>query len=111
MRVLLRGAELNNLKPVLEFCRNEHRIRLIGPAQAERRAPTISVQTLTASPLEIATRLADHGIIAGAGHFYAVRPLEALGLDPGAGVLRLSFVHDTSQAEISHLLTTLDRVL
>ena len=71
----------------------------------------MSVQTLTASPQEIAARLADHGIIAGAGHFYAVRPLEALGIDPNIGVLRLSFVHYTSQAEIEHLLTTLDRVL
>jgi selenocysteine lyase/cysteine desulfurase len=111
VRALLRSAELKNLTLLLEFCRSERRIRLIGPSDAAQRAPTVSVHTLTASPREIATRLADHGIIAGAGHFYAVRPLEALGLDPGVGVLRLSFVHYTSQAEISHLLTTLDRVL
>lgn len=111
VRVLLRSAELTNLRPVLDFCGNDDRIRLIGPDQADRRAPTVSVHTLTAPPQEIATRLADHGIIAGAGHFYAVRPLEALGLDPNVGVLRLSFVHYTSQAEIEHLLTTLDDVL
>lgn len=111
VRALLRGAELANLKPVLDFCRSDNRIRLIGPDQADRRAPTVSVHTMTASPREIATRLADHGILAGAGHFYAVRPLEALGLDPDIGVLRLSFVHYTSHAEIEHLLTTLDRVL
>jgi selenocysteine lyase/cysteine desulfurase len=67
--------------------------------------------TLTASPLEIATRLAGAGIIAGAGNFYGVRPLKALGLDPEVGVLRLSFVHYTSPLEIEHLLTNLDRVL
>jgi cysteine desulfurase family protein (TIGR01976 family) len=111
VRALLRSAELTNLRPALDFCRNDPRVRLIGPDQAEQRAPTVSIHTLTASPLEIATRLADHGIIAGAGHFYAVRPLEALSLDPDIGVLRLSFVHYTSQAEIEHLLTTLDRVL
>jgi selenocysteine lyase/cysteine desulfurase len=55
--------------------------------------------------------LAEQGIIAGAGHFYAVRLLEALSLDPDRGVLRLSFVHYTTQAEIEHLLSTLDQVL
>lgn len=111
MRALLRGAELANLRPVLDFCRNDPRIQLIGPGQAEKRAPTVSLRTLTASPQEIATRLADHGIIAGAGNFYGVRPLEALHVDSDIGVLRLSFVHYTSPAEIEHLLTTLDRVL
>ena len=96
---------------MLDFCRSDRRIRLIGPDQADRRAPTVSVHVVTASPREIASRLAEHGIIAGAGNFYAVRPLEALGLDPEVGVLRLSFVHYTSQAEIDHVLTALDRVL
>jgi selenocysteine lyase/cysteine desulfurase len=111
VRTLLRSAELANLRPVLDFCRNDTRVRLIGPDKADQRAPTVSVRTLTASPQEIATRLADHGIIAGAGHFYAVRPLEALNIDPDNGVLRLSFVHYTNQVEIEHLLATLDRVL
>jgi selenocysteine lyase/cysteine desulfurase len=111
VRALLRNAELLNLQPVLDFCRDDRRVRLIGPDQADRRAPTVSVHTLKASPLEIATGLADHGIIAGAGHFYAVRLLEALGLDPDVGVLRLSFVHYTSHAEIQHMLATLDQLL
>ena len=111
VRALLHCAEQTNLRPVLDFCRSERRVRLIGPGQAEGRAPTVSLSTLTASPRDIATRLAGHGIIAGAGSFYAVRPLEALGFDPDIGVLRLSFVHYTSRGEIEHLLTTLDRVL
>lgn len=111
VRALLHNAETANLQPVLDFCRSERRIQLIGPYQVHRRAPTVSMRTLTASPREIATRLAAHGIIAGAGHFYAVRPLEALGLDPETGVLRLSFVHYTSQSEIVNLLTAMDQVL
>jgi selenocysteine lyase/cysteine desulfurase len=111
VRVLLRGAELANLRAVLDFCRDERRVRLIGPDQADRRAATISVDTLTRSPREIASMLAEQGIIAGAGHFYAVRLLEALGLDPARGVLRLSFVHYTTRAEIEHLLTALDQAL
>jgi selenocysteine lyase/cysteine desulfurase len=44
----------------------------------------------------VAAALAPHGIAAGGGHFYAVRLLEALGIDPDRGVLRVSFVHYTS---------------
>lgn len=111
VRTLLHNAETANLHPVLDFCRSDPRIQLIGPDQVDHRAPTVSMRTLTASPSEIANRLAAHGIIAGAGHFYAVRPLEALGLDPSTGVLRISFVHYTSRSEIVHLLSTLDQVL
>jgi selenocysteine lyase/cysteine desulfurase len=99
------------LRAVLDFCRGDRRVRLIGPDQADRRAATVSVHTLKAPPREIAAMLAEQGIIAGAGHFYAVRLLEALGLDPDRGVLRLSFVHYTTQAEIEHLLRSLDQVL
>jgi cysteine desulfurase family protein (TIGR01976 family) len=111
LRVLFGSAERANLRLVLDFCSDDRRVRLIGTDQANRRAATVSLHTLTASPREIATRLADHSIIAGAGHFYAVRFLKALNIDPDEGVLRLSFVHYTSQTEIQHLLSTLDRIL
>jgi selenocysteine lyase/cysteine desulfurase len=52
-----------------------------------------------------------HAIIVGAGYFYAVRLVEALGLDPDRGVLRLSFVYYTSHAEIQHMRAALDEVL
>ena len=59
----------------------------------------------------VAAALAPHGIMAGGGTFYANRPLEALGVDMGRGVLRLSFVHYTSAAEVDRLISALDRVL
>ena len=46
-----------------------------------------------------------------AGHFYAVRLLEALGIDPARGVLRMSFVHYTTAGEIERLIDALDRAL
>jgi selenocysteine lyase/cysteine desulfurase len=55
--------------------------------------------------------LAPHGIMAGGGNFYAVRPLRAMGVDPDAGVLRLSFVHYTSEDEVDRLIDALDEVL
>jgi selenocysteine lyase/cysteine desulfurase len=59
----------------------------------------------------VAAELAPHGIMAGGGDFYAVRPLGAMGVDPAKGVLRLSFVQYTSKAEIDRLIRALDAVL
>ena len=49
--------------------------------------------------------------MASGGHFYAYRLLEALGLNPGHGVLRLSFTHYTTPAEIQQLIEALDATL
>jgi selenocysteine lyase/cysteine desulfurase len=43
--------------------------------------------------------------------FYARRLVEALGIDAEHGVLRLSFLHYTSPAEIDQLIEALDQVL
>ncbi|MEL7115567.1 MAG: nitrogen fixation protein NifS, partial [Pseudomonadota bacterium] len=45
------------------------------------------------------------------GDFYAVRPLEAMGVDLERGVLRLSFVHYTSADDVQGLIQALDAVL
>ena len=41
----------------------------------------------------------------------AVRALAAQGADPAKGVLRMSFVHYTTRAEVDQLIGALDRVL
>jgi selenocysteine lyase/cysteine desulfurase len=111
VRRLLQAAEGALLAPLLQFCRADRRLRLLGPAEARDRAATVSLRTLTATPKEVADRLAARGIAAGAGHFYAVRLLEALGIAADTGVLRLSFVHYTSPADLQQLLTALDGAL
>lgn len=111
VRALLRSAEMEFLPRVLDFCHTDKRVRLLGPVSAADRAATISVHTKTAAPKDISARLAERGIIAGAGHFYAARVLSAMGLDPATGVLRLSFVHYNNEQEINQLLDALDQVL
>ena len=63
------------------------------------------------SPKEIVQSLAENNIMAGAGDFYAYRPIKALGLNPDIGVVRLSFVHYTSTEEINASISALDLVL
>ncbi|MDZ4094011.1 MAG: aminotransferase class V-fold PLP-dependent enzyme [Paracoccaceae bacterium] len=107
---LMRGHEVRLLQPLLDYLGARNDLRLIGPRRAEGRAPTVAVALDRPAAL-VAAALAGQGIMAGGGDFYAVRPLEAMRVDPGRGVLRLSFVHYTSEAEVAKLITALDRVL
>lgn len=110
VHALMRAHEEAVLQPLLDHLAARNDLRLIGPRQAEGRAPTVAV-ALDRPAEPVAAALAAHGIMAGGGDFYAVRPLEALGVDLSRGVLRLSFVHYTTAAEVTKLMGALDRVL
>ncbi|WP_121064965.1 aminotransferase class V-fold PLP-dependent enzyme [Chachezhania antarctica] len=107
---LMRTRETQALKPLLDRLSARNDVRLIGPSTAENRAPTLAL-ALNRPALPVATALAEHGIMAGGGDFYAGRALGALGVAEEHGVLRLSFTHYTSDAEITQLLEALDAVL
>jgi selenocysteine lyase/cysteine desulfurase len=85
-------------------------VRLLGPANAKERAPTVAL-ALGRAAEPVAKQLAELGIMAGGSDFYAVRALRAMGVDPAQGVLRLSFTHYTDQSEVTALIEALDRVL
>ncbi|MFZ7089648.1 aminotransferase class V-fold PLP-dependent enzyme [Primorskyibacter sp. 2E233] len=107
---LMRDHEVRLLQPLLDALSARNSVRLLGPAKAEGRAPTVAV-ALNRGAEEVAGELAGHGIMAGGGDFYAVRALQAMGVDPQQGVLRLSFTHYTTEAEVSQLIDALDAVL
>ncbi|MBO9476980.1 aminotransferase class V-fold PLP-dependent enzyme [Shimia sp. R11_0] len=107
---LMRAHETELLQPVLDFARTRNSVRLLGPSDASERAPTVALAT-NVPGAALAEKLASHGIMAGGGDFYAIRALKGMNVDPDKGVLRLSFVHYTTQDEIDKLLTALDAVL
>ncbi|KMK67543.1 aminotransferase class V-fold PLP-dependent enzyme [Puniceibacterium sp. IMCC21224] len=107
---LMRTHEVRLLQPLLDALKGRNGVRLLGPDCAEARAPTVAV-ALNRSAEDVAAALAPHGIMAGGGDFYAVRPLTTMGIDPKRGVLRMSFVHYTTDAEVAQLITALDQVL
>lgn len=107
---LMRAHEVTLLQPLLDAVRDRNSVRLIGPDRAEQRAPTVAL-AMNRPGEPVAAELAQHGIMAGGGDFYAVRALAAMGVDPVQGVLRLSFTHYTSKDEIAQLIEALDRVL
>jgi selenocysteine lyase/cysteine desulfurase len=103
----MRAQETALLTPLLDYIRGKNKLRLIGPDDPKLRAPTVSI-ALAEQGITAAERLARHGIMAAGGHFYAYRLLEALGINPGHGVLRLSFVHYTSREDIQRLINALE---
>lgn len=107
---LMRAHETALMDPLLAYLARRNDLRLLGPIRAEARAPTLALDLgRPAGP--VAAALAEQGIMAGGGDFYALRALQGVGVDPTNGVLRLSFVHYTSAAEVDHLLRALDQTL
>ncbi len=107
---LMRAHEVALTAPLLSYLGARNDLRLIGPRRAEGRAPTVAL-ALDRPAEPVARELAAHKVMAGGGDFYAVRPLTALGVDLGRGVLRMSFVHYTTRAEVDRLIAALDRTL
>lgn len=107
---LMRAQEVALAAPLLDYVRGRNDLRLLGPSDPELRAPTIALAHARPGA-ELAEALAAHRVMAGGGDFYAVRVLQAMGVDPGHGVLRLSFLHYTSPAEVDQAIRALDAVL
>ena len=107
---LMRDHEVRILQPLLDYVSSKNSVRLLGGADAATRAPTVALE-LQSGGEEAAAALAPHGIMAGGGDFYAVRPLNGLGIDPAKGVLRVSFVHYTTAQEVDRLIDALDQTL
>lgn len=107
---LMRAHEVRLLQPLLDHLGAKNSARVLGPRRAEARAPTVAIETRHRGR-DLAEKLAAHGVMAGGGDFYAGRALQGMGVDMEKGVLRLSFVHYTDQADMDRLMTALDEIL
>ena len=107
---LFRNYETKILQPLLNYLKTKNSVRLLGPSDASVRAPTVALD-LGCNAFEVAKKLSVVDILAGGDDFYAVRLLEALGVDLNHGALRLSFVHYTRQKDVNAVIDALDEVL
>ncbi len=107
---LMRAQEVAVVQPLLDYLAARNDVRLVGPRDGALRAPTVAVE-LSGEAEPVSEELGRIGYACWGGHFYARRPLEAMGIDAEKGVLRLSLVHYTSAAEVAGLIEALDRVL
>ena len=84
--------------------------RIIGQdhAIAGLRAATISITLANISSSDAVKQLVKKEIAVRNGHFYALRCLEALGIqDPEDGVIRISLVHYNTAQDVSRLVAAL----
>ncbi|MEP3297407.1 MAG: aminotransferase class V-fold PLP-dependent enzyme [Pseudoruegeria sp.] len=110
VHTLMRNAEIELLQPLLDFLDSKNSIRLLGPKQAENRAPTVAV-SLNEDAFVVARDLGEKGLMCAAGDFYASRALMGQNIDPKVGVLRMSFTHYTTENEVQKLMGALDQLL
>ena len=82
-------------------------IRLWGPPSMKGRVPTFSFTMTGHAPREVATFLADKGICAWSGSFYAIEVVDRLGLSEKGGLVRVGLCHYHTDAEVDLLLASL----
>jgi selenocysteine lyase/cysteine desulfurase len=107
---LMRAQEQALLSPLLDYLRARNDVRVLGPTDPARRAPTVAM-VADRPGAALAAELSAHKVMAGGGHFYARRLIEAMGVDEAHGALRLSCLHYTTPAEVQQAIAALDAVL
>ena len=81
---LFRSAEMARIAPLLDWLDARQDVTLIGPVDAATHAPTVAIQTHSHSAAFVARELAEHNVMVGSGHFYAVRVLEGMNYTLGS---------------------------
>jgi cysteine desulfurase family protein (TIGR01976 family) len=74
------------------------------------RAPTVSITLEGVAAAGIATAVGRQGICVWDGNFYAVRPVEILGLSARGGLLRTGVSMYNTREELARLLAELERI-
>ncbi|MEE3201192.1 MAG: cysteine desulfurase-like protein [Candidatus Thermoplasmatota archaeon] len=83
---------------------------ITDPLMKQHRAPTVSFTHPSMTAEEIGAALAEQGIFAWAGNFYALELSEALGLEP-EGALRVGILHYNTVEEIDRFVDELSGIL
>jgi len=78
-------------------------VRLSGPTPDVERTPTVSFVVNNVASIDVARRLAERGLFASHGDFYAATVIERLGLAP-EGLVRVGCACYTNDEEIERLI-------
>lgn len=105
--------ETTIIKPLVDFLANHKATRLLGAQTCDNgdRAATLAFQPLSQEPLALAQKLHKDNVGAEHGHYYGVRALEGVGINPEQGVVRLSLVHYNNAEEVSRIIQSLEKAL
>jgi selenocysteine lyase/cysteine desulfurase len=85
-------------------------VRVHGPADVAPRCPTFALEIAGRHPGDVCASLAERGVFAWAGHYYALEPMQALGVLDRGGLVRIGFVHTTTEDEVDRVLEELEKI-
>lgn len=89
-------------------------LKMYGIQDASRfdeRCPTVAVRIQGYSPLQLASRLGEHGIFTWDGNYYAVNLTERLDVEKNGGFLRIGIAHYNTAEEIERFLKILRTIV
>jgi cysteine desulfurase family protein (TIGR01976 family) len=75
-----------------------------------QRAPTVSFTMEGKTATQVSAHLAEHAICVWDGNFYAIRPMEVLGLEESGGVTRVGVSLYTTAEDVDRLLEEVRKV-
>jgi cysteine desulfurase family protein (TIGR01976 family) len=96
---------------LLGFLRQRPGVRIIGKTSVQARVPTISFVVEGVRSEAVVLKVDEQRIGIRFGDFYARRLIEALGLAPQCGVVRVSLAHYNTLEEIDRLIAALDQAI
>lgn len=110
---LIRAHEMELSRRLLQVLQGIEGLRIYGicdPLQLDRRVPTFAFRLADHSPAQTASYLAENGIFAWNGNYYALAVTERLGVEAHGGMVRVGLAHYHTEEEISQLGAVLARL-
>lgn len=80
----------------------------LGGPPGSRRCPTFSLTKAGCPPAGLSSLLSSQGLMATYGDFYAIEVAKTLGLAETGGMLRVGFMHYSTEEEVDTALAAID---
>src|ERR1700724_3601009 len=84
---------------------------ITDPKRFHERCATLAVRIERHSPLQLATKLGEHGFFTWDGNYYALNLTEHLDVEKSGGFLRIGLVHYNTGEEVDRLLAVLREIV
>jgi cysteine desulfurase family protein (TIGR01976 family) len=84
---------------------------IADPKRVAERCPTFAIRVEGHTPLDLATKLGDHGFFTWDGNYYALNLTERLDVERTGGFLRIGFVHYNTVQEVTGVLAALREIV
>src|SRR3984885_3789535 len=84
---------------------------ITDPKRFHERCATLAVRIEGHSPLQLATKLGEHGFFTWDGNYYALNLTEHLDVEKSGGFLRIGLVHYNTGEEVDRMLAVLRKIV